>query len=829
MRKLNRPLRLILVAVPILALLLVAVAAALFYSATRRPFPQTSGAISVTGLQAEVNIYRDEFGIPHIYAQNQDDLFFAQGYVHAQDRFWQMEIWRYIGQGRLSEIVGQGGVESDLFIRNVGFHRITADALAMYEAEEPELMAILEAYSAGVNAYIEENRDHLSLNQTILGLVNEPWEIEPWTPFNTLSWGTVMSWDLSGNWRAELQRTVLIQQLGEAMTADLMPSYPANRPVIAPTDWLTTPLPEVEETEEEGSYFDWSQLDTTLIGRPPENGLALGAWPFAGSNSWVVSGDHTASGLPLLANDPHLGIQMPSIWYTMGLHAPGWNVVGFTFAGAPGVVIGYNERIAWGVTTAPVDTQDLFIQRINPNNPHQYEFMGEWRDMELVEEVIKVNGGEVITLEVRLTHHGPILNETREEIRDQLALQWATATPSRLFKAIVLLNQAQGYDDFREATRFWDTAVQNIIYADVEGNIAYQMPGRIPIRQNGAGLTPAPGWTGQYEWAGWIPFEELPAALNPPEGYIITANNASVDADYPHHLSFQWADGNRAQRIVDMLEAALARNGHVTSQDFARIQNDSYSLLAAEYVPLLAGLSSPNPHVQAALERMRGWDLQVTHDSVPAALFEIFFMHLAEATLADELGDAAGDYLTNSAPLIIFFHALAQEPDAHWWNNVNTTHRESREEILLQAVEQTVAWFDEELGGDMNEWRWGRLHTATFVSIPLGQSGIGPIESMVNRGPFPADGGTSTVNANSWRWSAPAAVMGHVSMRMIVDLADPDASLGIHPTGQSGRPYHLHYDDFIEMWLNGAYFPLSLSQEAMQDRIVQRLTLTPAP
>ncbi|MEW5988965.1 MAG: penicillin acylase family protein [Chloroflexota bacterium] len=815
--------RIVLILIALLIILGI-VGGVAFAIVARRPFPQTDGVLQVAGLQGEVHVLRDDYGIPHIYAQNADDLFFAQGYVHAQDRFWQMEFWRHVGLGRISEIVGEAGLDNDRFIRTIGWNRMAEDTLAMYEKEEPEFMAIMEAYSAGVNAYIETHRDRLSLNYTILSLANEPWEIEPWTPLHTVAWGTVMAWDLSGNWGDELRRASLISALGEATTEALLPGYPANRPIIAPSELL--------EEQEESSFHlsplvDWPNVNTTLIGAAPDLGLGRGLGDLVGSNNWVVSGDHTDTGMPLLANDPHLGIQMPSIWYENGLHAPGWDVVGFSFAGVPAVVIGHNENIAWGVTNVGPDTQDLYIEKTNPSNSLQYEYQGEWEDMEVVNEVIKVNGGEDVTLEVRLTRHGPIINEVEEGLKDQLAFQWAAATPSRLLRSVVMLNQAENYEAFREALQYWDTAAQNVVYADTEGNIAYQMPGRIPIRQNGNGLTPVPGWTGEYEWEGWIPYEELPRLFNPEQGYIVTANNAVVDEEYPYLISLEWADGNRAQRITEMIEEAIAGGGQITADDFARIHFDSQSLIAADYVPLLEGLSSDDAQAQAALERLRGWDLQLRRDSVPAALFEIFYMNLGRAVLADELGEAAEDYLGNGGSQRILFHSLAGQPNARWWDDTTTEGQESREEMLLKALTDTVAWFEDNVGGDMNEWTWGAIHTATFVSSPLGQSGIGPLESIVNRGPFPADGGSSIVNALGWSWSEPAVVRGHPSMRVIMDVSNFDASQAIHPTGQSGHPYHAHYDDMIDLWLNGRYHPMLFTREAVDGAAVDHLTLTP--
>lgn len=815
-------LRIALSALGILLIILIVAGAVLGFIAVRRPFPDTDGTERVAGLNAEVTIYRDAYGIPHIYAQNQDDLFFAQGYVHAQDRFWQMEFWRHVGQGRLSEIVGEATLESDTFIRTMGWNRMAAETVNYYADEVPEFYAILEAYSAGVNAYIEANRGALSLNYTILNLVGEPWEIEPWTPIDTISWGVVMSDRLSQGWPAELTRLELAKEIGEGTVSELLPLYPYDaRPVIAATDQLVEATSPVAGGMGLDPAIDLDNLNTDVIGGIP--GISLGDLFQVGSNNWVVSGEHTNTGMPLLANDPHLEIQMPSIWYEVGLHAPGWDVVGFTFAGVPGIIIGHNDRIAWGVTNVGADVQDVFIERVNPDNPRQYEFMGEWRDMEVIKETIRVNGGEDKVVTVRMTHHGPIINNVVDGHSDLLAVQWTAEEPSRILQSVVLLNQAQDYASFREAMRYWDIPSQNVVYADVEGNIAYQMPGRIPVRKNGDGLLPVPGWTGEYEWDGWVPYEELPALLNPDSGYIVTANNAVVDESYPHHLAWYWDEGDRAQRIVDMIEGAIAQ-GQITAEEYARIQFDSKSLFAEAYVPLLTSLSSQDDQIQAAIETLRGWDYQERRDSVAASIFELFYAHLAEPTLADEVGEENVPNVTSP----LFFYELAADATSRWWDDIDTPEVETRETVLLQALSDGVEWLEAELGSDMETWTWGNLHQATFVSQPLGLSGIGLIESIVNRGPFPADGGNGIVNAAGWDPSQPASITWHPSMRMIVDLSDLDASRSVIPTGQSGHPYHPHYDNEIPLWLDGEYHPMLFSRQAVENAAEDVLTLEPA-
>lgn len=823
----NSAARIALVIVSVL-LVIVLVAGTAVAVVLRRPFPTTNGTLTISGLQAPVTVYRDNYGIPHIYADNEHDLFFAQGYVHAQDRFWQMEFWRHIGQGRVAEIAGPSAISSDKFIRTFGWHRIAADITEYYRTEAPEFYAILEAYSAGVNAYIADNEGALAAQITILGLVQESWEIEPWTPVNTVSWGVVMSDNLASNYGRELANLRRIQALTEEQRRVLAPGYPyRTRPVIVTGDELAI-MGAVEPARDVAvTAVNWDAISTQLIGDPLPDYLGFGQGPFVGSNNWVVSGQHTASGHPLLANDPHLGVQMPSIWYEVGLHAPGLDVVGFSFAGVPGVIVGHTGQIAWGVTTSSPDVQDLYIIRINPDNPNQYEYMGEWQDMELVEEVIKANGGTEETITVRLTRHGPIITEVvgseENPVTDVLAVRWAAAEPSRILQSVILLNKAQNYGDFFEAIRYWDIPSQSIIYGDIEGNIGYIMSGRVPIRANGDGATPVPGWTDQYEWTGWIPYEELPMAFNPDKGYIVTANNAVVDNSYTYFIDYNGNDGDRAQRIVDMIEEALATGNKFTVEDFMRMQMDNKSLLAETYAPLWAQIESSDPQMQEALNYLNDWDFQADADSVAATLWEMTFLHLAENALADDLGEENVQHVTRQVALA----HLAGMPNAAWWDVRGTPEMETAVEILAQSLQDALAWLEENQGGRMGDWTWGRLHTITFRDGVLGQSGIAAIENLFNRGPRAVSGGTSIVNANSWSLSNPAVVRGHPSMRMVVDFSDLENSRAIHPTGQSGHAFHPHYDDMVEMWLSGEYHPMLFGRAAVEAAATDHLILQP--
>ncbi|MBM4466586.1 MAG: penicillin acylase family protein [Chloroflexi bacterium] len=783
----------ILMILGILILLVVIVAAGGGYFVTRHSFPTINGTIKVAGLQSQVEVYRDSWGIPHIYASNPHDLFFTQGYVHAQDRFWQMEFWRRIGSGRLAEILGESALDSDRFIRTVGWHRTAAQEL---ELLDDEARAVLEAYAEGVNAYVSTHRGRLGLEFTILGLTGVKFDPEPWTPLNTLTWAKVMAWDLGGNMSDELLRAHVAARLGTPTVNAVVPPYPDDYPVIVPHPLAGATLEALPE----------AAFETHVLGMGDD----------LGSNSWVVAGSHTETGMPLLANDPHLGIQMPSIWYEIGLHCdpvgPGcpYNVVGASFASAPGVIIGHNDHIAWGVTNLGPDVQDLFIERVHHENPNQYEYQGQWLDMEIVREEIRVAGEEEpVVVNARLTRHGPIINDVVGGTEDDwafgwqpLALSWTALQPGTLMRSVLLLGKATNWEEFREALSYWDVPSQNFVYADVEGNIGYQAPGRIPIRASGNGSMPAPGWTGEYEWVDYVPFDELPRAFNPPEGYIVTANNAVVGSDFPYFLGMDWAPGYRARRIVELIVA----NSSLSLADMQVMHGDSSPVYAQDILPYLLALSNDEPRLAEALDLLRAWDGRAARDSAGAALFEAFRLHLTDLTFGDELGEQLLRRARSTAGVALV--ALLADETSPWFDDVTTPRVETRDEVLLQALEEAVEELTETLGRNMNRWRWGDLHTATFENQSLGQSGIGVVEAIFNRGPVPVDGTIATVNNTSYSPNHPYGVTVVPSYRQIVDLGDFTRSVSMHTTGQSGHPYHRHYGDMIDPWRNIEYHPM---------------------
>jgi penicillin amidase len=821
----------------------------------KQSFPQTEGQIQLSGLDQAVDIYRDTMGIPHIYAATLHDLFFAQGYVHAQDRFWQMDFWRHIGSGRLSEMFGAAQVETDAFLRTLGWRQLAEQEYTQLSAESK---AILEAYSEGVNAYLKDHQGAaLSLEYAILGFLNRNYAPEPWTPIHTLTWAKVMAWDLGGNIDEEIERAILLGSLSPEQVAELYPPYPEDHPSIVPALGVTAQGKPTSISESQAEWLQAVEVQQALKTlRANVQGIQtlIGAGGDGlGSNSWVVSGSRTTTGKPILVNDPHLGIQIPSIWYQIALHcrpkstACPFEVAGFSFAGVPGVIIGHNDRIAWGFTNVGPDVIDLYIEKVNPQNPNQYEVNGKWVDFELRQEIIEISGSQPVTLTVRLSRHGPIISDTYAPLKDEvdqkdpdalpfrqkvglelpdsyaIAMRWTALEPSLVFEAIWGFNKARNWLEFRQAAQAFAVPAQNLIYADVDGNIAYQMPGKIPIRANGDGRLPVPGWSDEYEWTGYIPFEELPYTLNPPQGYIVTANNRVPPSNYPHLITTDWDYGFRAQRIVELIEEGPEKIDLATMQ---KLQGDSYDASSAFVLPVLFQIPLEETNLQSARQLLQNWDGQASLDSPAAALYAAFWKHLLLLTFGDDLPKdrppKGGDRYFE------IMRKLVNQPDSAWWDDQNTPEkRENRDEIFQRAFAEAVRELQKTLGKDPLAWRWGDLHTATFRHATFGQSGIAPLEALFNRGPFPTGGGASIVNATGWQTSLGYFVISVPSMRMIIDLSDLNNSLSVHTTGQSGHAFHPHYIDMADLWRTVQHYPMWWEEQSVQQNREGLLQLTP--
>lgn len=822
--------------------LILALAAAAFGVYTvRRSFPQVDGELEVAGLNSSVEIIRDDLGVPHIYADNQHDLFFAQGYTHAQERFFQMDFWRHIGAGRLSEMFGSSQVETDMFLRTLGFEALAEQEWAGMESPERD---VLESYAAGVNAYLDTHSGaEISLEYAILPLQNSEYQIDPWSPVHTLTWAKVMSWDLSGNMADEIARAVLGRQLGADQVERLFPPYPEGHPVVA-EDTATA------SAETTLSAIPDDALPALLVAGDAARRLwevTGGGFEGIGSNNWVLSGKLTTSGLPLLANDTHLAIQIPSIWYENGLHCTEgsvdcpFQVVGYSFAGTPGVVIGHNEHHAWGVTTEAADTQDLFIEKVNPDDNGQYEVDGSWVDFEVQQETISVGGGDDVVMDVRSTRHGPVISETFFEDdpfdgsatvelpeKYSISLAWQSLQPSTLVQAILGMNVATSYEEFRDAVALWDIAAQNVIYADIEGNIAYHSTGAIPIRAAGNGLYPVPGWTSEYEWTGVVPVDEMPTLFNPDSGFVASANQPVLRPGSEPLIGIDGDYGYRGARINTLI---IEGQPHDVASMQA-IQLDARDGSAEFLVPHLLALDTAgNPDLADAQLRLEGWAtgstaLQADGRSTGAAVYMAIWRKVLALTFQDDLPEDF--WPTGDSRWFEVVRHLLETPDDPFWDDQRTVEVETRDDILLEAMRQGHLELVDLLGDDPPDWTWGALHVANFENQSLGQSGIAPVEWLFNRTAPPRVGGSaSLVNAIGWNTALSYDVDWVPSQRMVVDLADLDGSTFIHTTGQSGHAFADNYASMIDMWTDGEQAPMPFSRAAVEAVAVDTLTMSP--
>ncbi|MBO9373805.1 MAG: penicillin acylase family protein [Chloroflexus sp.] len=770
----------------------------------RRSLPQTNGEIRVTGISGPVTIVRDTDGIPHITGATDTDAVFGLGFVHAQERLWQMEVQRRIGHGRLSEIFGETTLRTDTFLRTLGVARAAQKALASLDRATVEL---LEAYAAGVNAFLATN-PVLPPEFLILGVQPAPWQ-----PVDSLVWAKMMAWDLGGNWNNELMRATLVAKIGPEDAAFLMPPYTADGPLILPTSVAApaTPYHEAKtpiqpETAERLLELADEMLLITGIGDQ-----------LAGSNNWVIGGSRTASGKPLLVNDPHLANRIPSIWYLAHIKGETINAIGATFPGLPVVVIGHNERIAWGVTNTDPDVQDLYIERIDAQN--YVEYNGTREPVTLINEVIPVKGSDPVTLTVRITRHGPVISDVLPDAKETLAFRW-TALDDRdtTIRAFVNLNRAKNWAEFTAALRDYKAPMQNFVYADVDGNIGFYAPGSVPIRRNGDGSMPVPGWTDEFEWIGYIPFEELPHVYNPPQDYVVTANNRVVGDDYPYLLGTSWAAPFRAQRIIELIE----QKSSLTVADMRLMLSDVRSIQARELLPILRNVTPAEPREATALELLRNWDGTMVGDSPAAAIYQGYYNAVLEEVFADELRDFfTATYRHRHGFAAMALRQVLLEGHREWCDNVTTIDtNEDCATVLATALRRGLDAMATAQGEqDPTRWRWNRVHQAVFPHNPFSQ--VGALRGIFERR-VPTGGDGFTINVAPLRLNEGYLQYNAPSYRQIIDLSDLNESRFIHTTGQSGNVLSSRYSDYLALWQRGEDVPMRFSGEIEGERLVLR-------
>jgi penicillin amidase len=775
----------------------------------RVPQPMRAGRLRLQGVSAPVEIIRDRWDVPHIFARSEADALFAQGFVHAQERLWQMDFNRRLVAGRLSEILGSVALPLDRWMRILGLRRSTEGQESMLG---PELRSLLERYVAGINAVIAKGP--LPVEFDLLGFSPEPWSFT-----DSLSWQKMMAWTLCVNWEGEVLRARLIAKFGQEKAAELEAPYIEGGLRIIPPG------------------MDYSCIGSEALRRAADARRFTGpsAREGLGSNNWVLSGSRTDTGMPLLANDMHLGMTIPAVWYENHIVGGKLNIAGVSFAGIPLVVAGHNSHVAWGFTDGFTDVQDLYMERLRRTDDGrvQYEFQDSWVEAEVLQEKIEVKGGTPVTQEVILTRHGPIINGLApEDFGEQpLALRWTAFEKDTMLDSLLQMARAGDCTEFRNALRGWSVPSQNTVYADTLGNIGYSLPGKLPMRARGDGRVPVPGWTGEYEWLGYVPFEELPHLYNPPQGYIASANNRVVGDDYPHWIGYDHCAGYRAERIVELIEKQPKIDvGYICS-----MQVDQVSKAAQRMARVFDSLHSDDPDIQRVVELMRNWDGSLAPHGAQAAVYEVFTLRLISLLLSTKLGDLAIRY-SGKGPVPVLQETSIFGERSREWLEFTLTHPDSpwfdlgdgrsRDELILEALGESIAFLKTTCGSRTADWSWDKLHQITF-GHSLGS--VKPLDRFFNRGPFPLGGDYDTI----WASGATRHDLSHdlivgPPFRYVADLRDWNKSLSMLAPGQSGHPMSPHYADNIQRWLRGEYHPMLFDREAVLAEADATLIIDPA-
>ena len=738
----------------------------------RSALPQINGTISLAGAQGPIDIIRDENGVPTIKASSDADAAFALGFVHAQERLFQMDLQRRLATGQLSEVIGTATLDTDRQMREFGFRK---DAVADLEHMSPEFRAVLQAYAAGVNAFIAQRPGALPMEFYALRYRPAPWEAT-----DTLAFAKLMSLELSGNYRRELLRARLATKLNADQIKQLFPDYPIDGPIaLGKLSALYNTLP----------------LDRMLTSLPPSVG------PTPASNNWVVDGKHSATGKPLLANDPHLGFSAPGTWFLARIETPDMSVVGGTLPGAPVVVLGHNQRIAWGYTTTNADVEDLFIEKVDPTDPTHYLTPDGSKPFETRTETIAVRGESPVTVILRSTRHGPVISDASKSVGEITHDNEVIALSATFIgdddtsaEAQWRLSKATDWPSFIAALKLWDAPEQNMVYADVDGNIGFYAPARIPIRRNGDGLIPVPGWTGEYDWTGFVPFEDLPHAFNPASGHIATANNKIVPDSYPYMITKDWELPFRAEEIENGLAATPEQSIEASTQ----IMRNDVSLTAKRLLPLMLKTPPTSERARQAQQLLGTWDFRMRADRPEPLIFTAWLRELNRRIYADELGDLFPQYW-DSNPLFIE-SVLTKFPG--WCDNVNTPEVETCDQQVGSSLEATLDEISHSYGNDMTAWHWGAPHVALFAHSFFSRV---PILRDIFDLQIEVDGGNDTVNAtvsSLASLTSPYTAIHGAGLRAIYDLDDLDRSVFMIAPGESGHRLSPHYSDLLQRWHN---------------------------
>ncbi len=776
----------------ILIVIVLAVAGGMIFlnSVKTKALPDYNASVDLEKLTAPVTVFRDSMGIPHIYADNEEDLYRTVGYVMAQDRLWQMDLMRRITTGRLSEVLDPGLVEADRLFRALDFPKKSQMVIAQ---TDPDILLCMEAFTDGINQFITRNQKKLSFEFTMLGYKPDPWKVEH--TFNLIGY---MAWDLSSGWNTDMALYKIQQVVSDTLFRELLP------------DMTFQDIPVFPEFMSSDNTLELQSAMTDAIAIIDELGLQV----FEASNNWAVSGEKSETGMPLMANDMHLGLMSPGIWYQMHQVIEGkLNVTGVALPGGPYIIAGHNEDIGWGMTNVIVDDLDFYLETINPADSSQYLLDGEWQDMRIVKEEITVKGVDEPVVRInRFTHRGPVVSEFKG-IKDKvMSASWQGNEFSNEIRTIHLLNRAGNWEDFRDALSTFNSVSQNVVYADRQGNIGLQTSAGIPIRHSG-GILVYPGDTSLYDWQGQVPFEELPNSYNPECGYVSSANNKTVDEDYPYYIGSWFALPWRIGRIREMLEEKEV----LGTEDFKRMLRDQNSLFARKMTPVYldALQDHSSGEFQPAYQALDDWDYDMQASSAAALIFEIMFLELNRAMFEDELGDDYGQLAYNAIAKNLI-EKTRVSGHSLWCDDVNTPDiSESFHDNIRTAFQQTMDTLTSMYGSEVSDWEWGKLHKVALIH-PMGSVPIVEKLFKVNRGPYAIGGSSHTVCPYSYPKGSSFVANHGASERHIFNTADWDRSLTVIPTGISGIPSSPHYLDQTKLYINNEFHRDHFSREAVE-------------
>ncbi len=748
---------------------------------SRKALPDYTKDINLAGLNANVEVYRDKYAIPHVYAKTENDLYTAVGYLMAEDRLWQMDLLRRVTLGRISEIFGKKYIDADILLRSL---RYSDKSKMLLESLDSNIVRALESFSNGVNQYVETHVKNLPPEFTILG-----YKPEPWQPIHSLNLIGYMAWDLKAGW-SEFILEDIRKVVDSVHFAEILPNVSIYKTFV---------YPKFDSVMKSGSFGS----DMMSIMSPLND---LGIEIFNGSNNWAVSGKKSITGMPILANDMHLGLNIPGIWYQMHQVVKGKvDVTGLVLPGQPLIICGHNDKIAWGMTNTYVDNLDFYQEKINPEDSNQYWYIDGWKNFEIRTEKFATSEGDTIIKNLRFSFRGPIVSEIKKVPDKIITMHWVGDEFSNEMQTVYLLNRAGNWKEFKDALRTFRSISQNVVYADKEGNIGLFCAAGIPIRKRDAVYRILPGWTDEYNWKGMVPFEELPYSYNPECGYVSSANNKTVDDSYPYHISNWYEVPYRINRIRQL----LTQKDKLSVNDFKAIQLDQKSKMAEQMLPvLLNSLESFNDLTSLQMEGLnllKNWDGDMNKNSQAAAIFETFYNNLRQDIFADELGKELFDKLNGASSIIRpAIYRIIEEKGSVWVDDITTVKTETLADICVKSYQEAINELEQKLGSAPTDWNWGKLHQITLKHY-LGSKDILDRVFSLNRGPYKVGGSFHTVSPYSYSMANPKEVNHGSSHRHIYSLNNWDSSYTIIPTGNSGIPASKNYCDQTEMYIKGEY------------------------